>query len=496
MYRSLNDALREQFGRKVYKLSLDAGMTCPNRDGTCATGGCTFCGAAGGGAFAAPPAPLERQLAAAKARVAAKVPEDAAYIAYFQRGTNTYAPAAALEPLFTSVLRRPEIVALSVATRPDCLPDDVLDLLERLNREKPVWAELGLQTIHAETAWRVNRGYELPVFDRAVCDLSKRGITVVVHMILGLPGETPEMMLETARYIGRSGADGIKFHLLHILDDAPLAADYRAGRVSVLEEDAYIGILEECIRLIPPEMVVHRLTGDGDKRHLLAPLWSADKKQVLNAIHRAFRRDRLVQGEHFTLRKETERLTVYDEDLRPAGTATRQEAHEKGLLHEVVHLWILSRRPDGDWLWFQQRAFSKKDFPGLYDLAVGGHVGAGERALRAVTREISEEAGLSVPAEALRYLGVSRRETRHGALFDREFARVFLLRDDDPAFRPGPEVARMVRIRVDDWERHLHGAADVPAAVSDGRPLRIGREQWAGMPDSYLTLVAPALDTD
>jgi len=493
MYRSLSDALRGQFGRKVYKLSLDAGMTCPNRDGTCGTGGCVFCGAAGGGEFAAKPAPLADQLAAAKARISAKVPADAGYIAYFQSFSNTYAPVSVLGPLYASVLRRPEIVALDVATRPDCLPPDVLDLLERLNREKPVWVELGLQTIHEETARRINRGYPLPVFDRAAAELKRRGLTVIPHMILGLPGETPEMMFATARYLGRSGADGVKFHLLHIPDDAPIAADYRAGRVRVLEEDEYIGLLEECIRLLPPEMVVHRLTGDGDKRHLLAPLWSGDKKRVLNDIHAAFARDGLVQGEHYTRAKETERLTVYDEALRPAGTEIRQVVHEKGLLHEVVHLWIVSRRADGYWLWFQRRAFSKKDFPGLYDLAVGGHVGAGEDYRDSAVREISEEAGLTVRPEQLHYLGITRRTAVHGSFFDREFGRVFLLWDDAPAFRPGPEVAGMIRVRKADWEAHLAGAAEIPAVGLDGKALTVRRDEWAGEAADYAELVEPVL---
>jgi len=493
MYRTLDSALREQFGRKVCKLSLDAGMTCPNRDGTCGVGGCVFCGAAGGGEFAAKRAPLDEQLAAAKARVAAKAPADAGYIAYFQSFSNTYAPVSVLGPLYAAVLRRPEIVALDVATRPDCLPPDVLDLLEKLNREKPVWVELGLQTIHEETARRINRGYPLSVFDEAAAALKSRGLTVIVHMILGLPGETPEMMFETARYVGRSGADGVKIHLLHIPDDAPIAADYRAGRVGVLSEREYIGLLEECVRLLPPEMVVHRLTGDGDKRHLLAPLWSGDKKRVLNDIRAAFARDRVEQGEHLSRPAETERLTVYDEALRPAGTEIRQIVHQKGLLHEVVHLWIVSRRDDGDWLWFQRRAFSKKDFPGLYDLAVGGHVGAGEYYVNSMTREIREEIGLTVAPEELRYLGVSRRTTVHGAFFDREFGRVFLLRRDDPVFCPGPEVASMIRVRRADFEAHLAGAESVPAVGADGEARTVRREEWAGEPGDYDALLRDAL---
>lgn len=297
MYRSLNDVLQAQYGCKVYKLSLDGGMTCPNRDGTRGRGGCIFCSRAGSGDFAAHAPDVSAQLEEAKRRVAAKRPSK--YIAYFQSYTNTYAPVEYLRRLFTAAMEPEDIVALSVATRPDCLPGDVLALLEDLNRRKPVWVELGLQTVHESTAAYCRLGYTSADFDRAVVQLKQRGITVVAHMILGLPGETPEMIFETARHIARSGADGVKFHLLHILDDADLAGDYLAGRVTVPEQEEYIRLLEECIRLMPPEMVIHRLTGDGHKKHLLAPLWSADKKRVLNAIRTAFIRDQVRQGEHF-----------------------------------------------------------------------------------------------------------------------------------------------------------------------------------------------------
>ena len=189
-----------------------------------------------------------------------------------------------------------DVVILSIATRPDCLGPDILGLLEELNRIKPVWVELGLQTIHPESARYLRRGYDLPVFDRAVKDLKAIGVTVIVHQILGLPGETPEMMAETARYIGQSGAEGVKLHLLHVLRNTDLAAEWQAGRVRTLELEEYISLLELCLQNLPPEMVVHRLTGDGAKRDLLAPLWSGDKKRVLNAIHQAFLRDNLIQG--------------------------------------------------------------------------------------------------------------------------------------------------------------------------------------------------------
>ena len=210
--------------------------------------------------------------------------------------TGTYAPMEKLRILYTRVLNHPDIAALSIATRPDCLGDDVLELLEELNRKKPVWIELGLQTIHPETAAYIRRGYPLEVYDEAVRRLQESGIETIAHMILGLPGETPEMMRETAQYIGESGVQGIKLHLLHVLAGTDLEKDYRAGLFDVLSLDEYISVLEACIESIPPEMVVHRLTGDGAKRFLIAPLWSADKKSVLNAINRAFERDHVIQG--------------------------------------------------------------------------------------------------------------------------------------------------------------------------------------------------------
>lgn len=294
-YRSLNACLREAFGCKVYKLALSAGCTCPNRDGTCGSRGCIFC--SGAGEFAAPSSlPVPEQLARAKALVAAKAGADAKYIAYFQDYTNTYAPIGMLRPLFEAAVAPADVCALSIATRPDCLPPEILDLLAELRARKPVWVELGLQTIHETSAQYIRRGYSLPVYDNAVRQLHDRGIDVIAHMILGLPGETPEMMVQTARYIGQSGADGIKLHLLHVLDGTDLAAEYRAGRVPVLSLDAYITILEACLRVLPRSVVIHRMTGDGAKRDLLAPLWSADKKRVLNEIRRRFLSDDLEQG--------------------------------------------------------------------------------------------------------------------------------------------------------------------------------------------------------
>ena len=292
-WNSLNDRLREQYGSKVYKLALSSGCSCPNRDGTLGDRGCIFCD--GAGAFAAA-GDIPVQLAAAKARVAAKSGPNARYIAYFQSFTNTYGPVDRLRPLYLAALEPEEVVALSIATRPDCLGPEVLGLLTELNALTPVWVELGLQPIPPATAARIRRGYDLLVFDRAVKDLRARGLIVVVHQILGLPGETPEMMVETAEYIGSSGANGVKFHLLHILRDTDLALEWEAGRVETMTMEAYIQVLEDCVRHIPREVVIHRLTGDGAKRDLLAPLWSGDKKRVLNAIHRAFLRDDVEQG--------------------------------------------------------------------------------------------------------------------------------------------------------------------------------------------------------
>lgn len=294
-YRSLNAYLRETFGCKVYKLALSAGCTCPNRDGTIGTRGCIFC--SGSGEFAASAAlPVAEQITRAKRLVAAKAGPEARYIAYFQDYSNTYAPADTLRPLFMAAIEQPEICALSIATRPDCLLPEILALLSELREKKPVWVELGLQTIHPATAHYIRRGYPLSVFDSAVRQLKVLDIHVIAHMILGLPGETPDMMVQTARYIGQSGADGIKLHLLHVLAGTDLADDYAAGKFDAMTLDAYLSVLEDCLRVLPRGMVIHRMTGDGAKRSLIAPLWSADKQRVLNAINRRFLSDDLEQG--------------------------------------------------------------------------------------------------------------------------------------------------------------------------------------------------------
>ena len=303
-YHTFHEAMHRQFGGKVYKLALDGGMSCPNRDGTCGTRGCIFCSEQGSGEFAAPRCTdIRQQLNNAKERVRQKS-KNAGYIAYFQSFTNTYAPLDYLRRLFRDAIGQEEIVALSIATRPDCLPPETVALLEELNRIKPVWVELGLQTIHEDTARYIRRGYDLEVFDDAVRRLKAAGLTVIVHQILGLPGEDRDRMLETARYIGASGADGIKLQLLHILEGTDLAAEWRAGKVPVLELEEYLSILADCIRVLPPEMVIHRLTGDGPKSLLLAPLWSGDKKRVLNALNRFFIRENVCQGEWLSAREK------------------------------------------------------------------------------------------------------------------------------------------------------------------------------------------------
>lgn len=296
MYHKLSDDLIKQFGCKVYKLALSGGMTCPVRDGKISTKGCIFCSADGSGTFCEKDTEdIEKQIENAKLRVKNKI-KDGKYIAYFQDFTNTYAGEEYLEKIFTKAISHPEIVALSIATRPDCLPQEVLKLLEKLNKIKPVWVELGLQTIHQKTAEYIRRGYNLDVFDTAVKNLKNIGITVIVHIILGLPFESKQMMLETVDYVGKSGADGVKLQLLHVLKNTDLETEYKNGKFECLSLEEYIDILEDCIRILPKEITVHRLTGDGAKRDLIAPLWSGDKKKVLNAVNKAFKNDGIVQG--------------------------------------------------------------------------------------------------------------------------------------------------------------------------------------------------------
>lgn len=283
--RTLNQYLRERFGRKIYKISISGGFTCPNRDGTLDTRGCIFCSAGGSGDFAEDKnLSITEQIDLGKRRVAAKMPEG--YIAYFQAFTNTYAPVERLRVLYSEAIEHPCIVAVSIGTRPDCLSDEVLDLIAELNLLKPVWIELGLQTIHEKSAEYIRRGYPLAVYERAVRELRARNIETITHVILGLPGESREEMLQTVKYVGESGVQGIKLQLLHVLEGTDLAIDYRNGLFEVMSMEDYISLIKDCVNVLPDDIVIHRLTGDGPKRILIAPEWTKDKKRVLNALNK------------------------------------------------------------------------------------------------------------------------------------------------------------------------------------------------------------------
>ena len=285
-YTTLNEYLKNRFGCKVYKIALDGGFTCPNRDGTLGTGGCIFCSKGGSGDFAqSRDLSITEQLERGKALVSKKN-KDGKYIAYFQAFTNTYAPVGELRKKYFEALQHPDVVALSIATRPDCLGDGVLSLLCEINKIKPVFVELGLQTIHEKTAQYIRRCYPLEAYDKAVADLHKIGVNVVTHLIIGLPGETKEDILESVSYVCKA-TDGIKLQLLHVIDGTDLAEEYKKGKVKVLSLEEYTDIIKSCVEIIPESVVIHRLTGDGAKKDLLAPLWSGDKKTVLNTINKA-----------------------------------------------------------------------------------------------------------------------------------------------------------------------------------------------------------------
>lgn len=321
-YYSLNAWLKDSFGEKIYKLALDGGMTCPNRDGTLGTGGCIFCSHGGSGDFAEPRHhSVWEQIEAAKEKVAGKI-KSGRYIAYFQSYTNTYAPVSHLKTLFSEAISHPDIAALSIGTRPDCLPDEVIALLKELNQQKPVWIELGLQTIHEKTAQTIRRGYPLPVFSDAVRRLKEAGLTVIVHVILGLPGESRDEMLETVHWISHfsPNIDGIKLQLLHILKDTELAALYKAAPFPVLTMEEYIELLIDCIRLLPPEMVIHRLSGDGPKKLLLAPEWSGNKRLFLNTFSRRLKESGAYQGEAYIEASEGSEISEASEDTSSAST--------------------------------------------------------------------------------------------------------------------------------------------------------------------------------
>ncbi|MCI8508293.1 MAG: TIGR01212 family radical SAM protein [Lachnospiraceae bacterium] len=286
-YYSLNRYLQDTFGAKVYKIALDGGFTCPNRDGTLDTRGCIFCSGAGSGEFAGKRTDsITNQIEKGKERLQNKI-KDGRYIAYFQAFTNTYAPVKRLRELYEEAVSHPDIAVLSIATRPDCLSEDVISLIEEMNRIKPVWVELGLQTIHEKSAEYIRRGYPLSVYDEAVKKLKDISVQVITHVILGLPGESPQEMMETVSYVGNSGADGIKLQLLHVIKGTDLEKDYERGKFRVLEMEEYVHLVADCLALLPENMVIHRMTGDGDKRTLVAPLWSMDKKRVLNALNKA-----------------------------------------------------------------------------------------------------------------------------------------------------------------------------------------------------------------
>lgn len=288
MYRKLSDHYLEKFGCKVYKLSIDAGFTCPNRDGTVGFGGCIFCSTDGGGEFAEKGCSITAQLERAKKRVEAKC-KSGCYIAYFQSFTNTYAPVETLRQKYLEAIASDYIVGLAIGTRPDCLPEETVALLKEINAIKPVSVELGLQTVHEASAQYIRRGYVNQVYFDAVRRLKAAGIEVVTHIILGLPGETAQMAAQTTRAAVEAGTDGVKFHLLHVLRGTDLEKDYAAGRFRCLELPEYAQTLDLCLAQLAPTTVVHRLTGDGPKRDLIAPLWSANKKQVLNYLHKTLR---------------------------------------------------------------------------------------------------------------------------------------------------------------------------------------------------------------
>ena len=298
-YHSLDFHLRSRFGEKVYRIALNGGMTCPNRDGHIGTGGCIFCSADGSGDFAGRPfLTISQQLAEGKIHLLTKRPVHS-YIAYFQAFTNTYAPVSYLESIFTEAIEDPDVKILSVATRPDCLGDDVIDLLKRLNQIKPVWVELGLQTIHPETVRFIRRGYETAIFDQAVQRLRGAGIEVIVHVILYLPEETEEMMLKTIEYLNRCDIQGIKLQLLHILEGTDLADIYREEHFYVPDMETYIRMLGQCISHLRPDIVIHRLTGDGPKNLLIAPLWTGAKRSVLNRLHQYLKENDIWQGKEY-----------------------------------------------------------------------------------------------------------------------------------------------------------------------------------------------------
>lgn len=300
-FYSLNEYCKDMFGEKVYRLSLNGGCSCPNRDGKLSFGGCTFCSEGGSGDFAADyQVSISAQISQARERISQKT-DCNKFIAYFQAYTNTYAPTSHLRRIFTEAIDTPEVVALSIGTRSDCLSDEVLDLLTELSQKKPVWIELGLQTIHNETHARLNTHTTVEMFDEAVAKLHARGIPVITHIILGLPGETRDMMLDTVKHVASLPVSGIKLQLLHILKRTTLSEEYLTDPFPVFDLEEYCDFVIDCMELLPPDMVVHRMTGDGPRKLLIAPLWSTDKKRVLNTIHKRFVERDTYQGRLFMI---------------------------------------------------------------------------------------------------------------------------------------------------------------------------------------------------
>lgn len=296
MYYSLNEYCKKTFGEKVYRLSLNGGMTCPNRDGSLDFGGCTFCSEGGSGDFSADyTISISKQISQAKEKIRQKT-SCSKFIAYFQAYTNTYAPLSHLRRIFMEAIQEPEIVTLSIGTRSDCLSDEILDLLEELSHIKPVWVELGLQTIHNKTLQRLNTHTTVEQFHTATHQLTMRNIPIIAHVILGLPNETKEMMLETVKYVSDKKLFGVKLQLLHILKHTKLALEYEQEPFSLFELEEYCDFVIDCLEQLPPEMVIHRLTGDGPRNLLIAPQWSTDKKRVLNTIYKRIKERNTYQG--------------------------------------------------------------------------------------------------------------------------------------------------------------------------------------------------------
>lgn len=299
-FHTWNYEMREQFSSKVFKVMLDAGFTCPNRDGTIAAGGCTFCSARGSGDFAGSRRDdLVTQFNKIRDLQHQKWPE-AKYIGYFQAYTNTYAPVEELREYYEVILEQPGVVGLSIATRPDCLPEDVLDYLSELNERTYLWIEMGLQTIHEQTSTLINRAHDTDTYYRALEELRKRNIRTCAHIIYGLPGETPEMMLDTGRAVAKMDVQGIKIHLLHLMRKTPMVKQYEAGLLRFLEKDEYVQLVVDTLEQLPPEMIVHRLTGDAPRDLLIGPMWSLKKWEVLNAFDEELRRRNTWQGKLWT----------------------------------------------------------------------------------------------------------------------------------------------------------------------------------------------------